>query len=88
MHTDPSTSGRKYRKPVNNAVFIPNESLFAVSAGGYECIPIKAHAAVATQHMPCRLSCCSVGNTIGAYTRYIIIYLLTPIVVCTMKFSN
>ena len=35
-HTDPSTSGRKYRKLVNNAVFICNESLFVVSA-------IKAH---------------------------------------------
>ena len=32
MHTDPSTSGRKYRKLVNNAVFIRNESLFVVSA--------------------------------------------------------
>ena len=27
-HIDPSTSGRKYRKLVNNAVFICNESLF------------------------------------------------------------
>ena len=32
MHTDPSTSGRKYRMSVNNAVFIHNESLFVVSA--------------------------------------------------------
>ena len=31
-HIDPSTSGRKYRKLVNNAVFLRNESLFAVSA--------------------------------------------------------
>ena len=52
---DPSTSGRKYRKSVNNAVFICNESLFIVSAAT-ECIPIKAHAVVATQHMPCGLS--------------------------------
>ena len=29
---DPSTSGRKYCKLVNNAVFIHNESLFVVSA--------------------------------------------------------
>ena len=29
---DPSTSGRKYRKLANNAVFICNESLFVVSA--------------------------------------------------------
>ena len=54
-HTDPSTSGRKYRKLVNNAIFIRNESSFVVSAAA-ECIPIKAHAAVATQHMPCGLS--------------------------------
>ena len=31
-HTDPFTSGKKYRKLVNNAVFIRNESLFFVSA--------------------------------------------------------
>ena len=29
--TDPSTSGRKYRKSVNNSDFIRNESLFVVS---------------------------------------------------------
>ena len=32
MRTDPSTSGRKYVKLVNNAVFFCNESLFVVSA--------------------------------------------------------
>ena len=32
MHIGPSTSGRKYRKSVNNAIFIRNESLFVVSA--------------------------------------------------------
>ena len=48
--TNPSTSGRKYHKLVNNAVFI------RCFSSGYECIPIKAHAAVATQHMPCGLS--------------------------------
>ena len=32
MRTDPSTSGRKYRESVNNAVFIRNESLFVASA--------------------------------------------------------
>ena len=31
MCTDPSTGERKYRKSVNNAVFICNESLFVVS---------------------------------------------------------
>ena len=30
--TDPFTSGKKYRKSVNNAVFTRNESLFFVSA--------------------------------------------------------
>ena len=30
--TDPFTSGKKYRKSVNNAVFIRNKSLFFVSA--------------------------------------------------------
>ena len=55
--TDPSICGKKYRKLVNNAVLIRNESLFVVSAvHGYECIPIKTHPAVATQHMPCGLS--------------------------------
>ena len=49
LRTDPSISGRKYRKSVYNAVFIHNKSL-------NECIPIKAHAAVARQHMPSGLS--------------------------------
>ena len=31
-HIDSSTSGRKYRKLVNNVVFIRNISLFVVSA--------------------------------------------------------
>ena len=31
-HINPSTSGRKYCRLVNNAVFIRNESLFIVSA--------------------------------------------------------
>ena len=57
MCTDPSTSERNNHKSVNNAVFIRNESLFVVSAAATSAlIPIKAHAAVATQHMPCRLS--------------------------------
>ena len=56
-HTDPFTSGKKYRKLVNNAVSIHNESLFFVSAAAsYECIPIRAHAVVATQCMPWGLS--------------------------------
>ena len=32
MRTDPSTSGRKYRKSVNNAIFFRNEILFVVLA--------------------------------------------------------
>ena len=55
MRTDPSISRRKYCKSVYNAIFIHNKSLNVVSAVA-ECIPIKAHAAVATQHMPCELS--------------------------------
>ena len=46
-HTDPFTSGKKYRKLVHNAIFIRNESLFSVSAAT-EFIPIRAHVAVAT----------------------------------------
>ena len=53
---DPSTSGRKYHKSVNNAAFIRNESSIHCFSSGYECIPIKAHTTVATQHMPCGLS--------------------------------
>ena len=41
MHTDPSTSGRKYRKLVNNAVFIRNESLFVVSAAATSAFQLK-----------------------------------------------
>ena len=53
----PSTSGRKYREVVNNAVFIRNESLFVVLAAATSAFPgIKAPAAVATQHIPCGLS--------------------------------
>ena len=72
-HIDPSTSGRKYRKLVNSAVFT-----------GYECIPIKAHAVLATiayalraiEYGPSDMGKILVKllyeNTIGAYTRYII----------------
>ena len=38
---DPSTSGRKYRKSVNNAVFIRNESLFVVSAAATSAFQLK-----------------------------------------------
>ena len=38
--TDPS-SGRKYRKLVNNAVFIRNESLFVVSAAAASAFQLK-----------------------------------------------
>ena len=41
MRTDPSTSGRKYRKLVNNAVFIRNESLFVVSAAATSAFQLK-----------------------------------------------
>ena len=51
-HIDPSTSGIKYRKLAKDAIFMRNESPVRCFSGSYECIPIKAHAAVATQHMP------------------------------------
>ena len=41
MHTNSSTSGRKYRKLVNNAVFICNESLFVVSAVATSAFQLK-----------------------------------------------
>ena len=41
MRTDPSTSGKKYRKSVNNAVFIHNESLFIVSAAATSAFQLK-----------------------------------------------
>ena len=41
---NPSTSGRKYRKSVNNAVFIRNESLFIVSAAATSVFQLE--------HMP------------------------------------
>ena len=40
-HIDPSTSGRKYRKLANNAVFIRNESLFVVSAAATSAFQLK-----------------------------------------------
>ena len=54
---DLSTSGRKYRKLVNNAVFIRNESLFVVSAAATSAFQLK--------HTP-RLLCsiCPVGYRI------------------------
>ena len=39
--TDPSTSVRKYRKSVNNSVFIRNESLFIVSAAATSAFQLK-----------------------------------------------
>ena len=41
MRTDPSTNGRNYRKLVNNAVFICNESLFIVSAAATSAFQLK-----------------------------------------------
>ena len=54
---DPSTSGRKYHKLVNNAVFIRNESLFVVSAAAMSAFQLK--------HMPRLLrSICPAGYQI------------------------
>ena len=41
MRADPSTSERKYCKSVNIAVFIPNESLFVVSAAATSALQLK-----------------------------------------------
>ena len=85
MRTDHYTSGKKYRKLVNNAVFIHNKSLFFVSAA--------ATSAFQLEHMPWLLHsvcpegyqiwtieygkilvilCWSMGNTMAEYMRYII----------------
>ena len=39
--TDPFTSGKKYRKSVNNAVFICNKSLFFVSAAATSAFQLE-----------------------------------------------
>ena len=39
--TDPFTSGKKYRKSVNNAVFIRNKSLFFVSAAATSAFQLE-----------------------------------------------
>ena len=41
MHTNPSISGRKYRKSVYNAVFIHNKSLNVVSAAATSAFQLK-----------------------------------------------
>ena len=51
--TDNFTSGKKYSKLVNSAVFI---QLILCFSSNYKCIPIRAHTAVATQRMPRGLS--------------------------------
>ena len=39
--TEPSTSGRKYHKSVNSAVFICNESIFVVSAAATDTFQLE-----------------------------------------------
>ena len=53
MHTDPFTSGKKYCKLVNNAVFIHTKSLFFVSAVAMSAFQLLEHmyVAVAMQRM-------------------------------------
>ena len=82
MHIESFTSGKKYRKLVNNAIFIRNEKCFS-SGYIHTCNRIRAHSTVATQHYALQtmkyglsnmgkyLSCRSMGNTMGEYTRYI-----------------
>ena len=57
MHTDPSTSGKIYRKSVNNAVFIRNESLFlfVVLAATTSAFQLK-HTPWLLRSKPCGLS--------------------------------
>ena len=50
MRTDPSTSGRKYRKSVNNAVFIGYESIFVVSAAATSVFQLKYTPWLLMQH--------------------------------------
>ena len=57
MHTNPSISGRKYRKSVYNAVFIRNKSSNVVSAAATSAFQLKhTPRLLYTQHMPCGLS--------------------------------
>ena len=83
MRTDPSTSGRIYRKSVNNAVFIRNESLFVVSAAATSAFQLKHTPRLLRSICPAGYQIRTIrygkilvtllyGNTIGAYTRYII----------------
>ena len=83
MRTDPSTSGRKYHKSVNNAVFIPNESLFIVSVAATSGFQLKHTPWLLCSICPAGYQIWTIehgkifvmvlyGNTIGAYTRYII----------------
>ena len=44
--TEPSTSGKKYRKSANNAFFLRNESLFVVSAAATSAFQLKHTPAV------------------------------------------
>ena len=81
--TDPCTSGRKYHKSVDNAVFIRNESLFVVSAAATSAFqlehtprlrslyPADYEMKYGLSNMGKYLSCRSMGNTMGAYTKYI-----------------
>ena len=41
MRTDLSTNGRKYHKSANSVIFIPNESLFNVSAVATSAFQLK-----------------------------------------------
>ena len=89
--TDPSTSGRKYRKSVNNTVFIRDESLFVVSAVSTNAFQLKHMLRLLHSICPAgnRIrtikyeSRRSMGNTIGAYTRYITYSTCAPYKKCS-----
>ena len=56
MRTEPSISGKKYRKSANIAIFLHEVSLFVDSAAATSAFQLEHTPAVATQHMPCRRS--------------------------------
>ena len=81
--TDPFTSGKRYRKSVNNAVFMRNKSLslfqqrlrvYSNYSTRLSCYAAYALGAIeyALSNVGKYKSCWSVGNTMGVYMRYTI----------------
>ena len=80
MRTDHFTSGKKYRKLVNNAIFIRNKSLFFVSAAAMHAFLLEHMLWLLRSVCPGGLSNIDyriwenishvLGNIMGEYTRY------------------